>query len=222
MEENPISPSPEPILDVATMTPGPAPVMPTPIVVGTVATEPEPADPEPEPDEFVVTGPKKEKKEKKHRKLSKKARLVIIIGSIVGGLAIIGVLLYFLVFRKVEPVVVLSDRDILVSHAWEKKDTSTVIWTFRADGTGELTTNKSNYYDTKWRLEQEDDKQILKIDTAWLYELNDSFEFVLDRENDSFSVKNLAEETESVFVPLGTAEQKAAEQSDAELEKTEE
>ena len=189
--------------------------------IGTVTPEPEPVAPE--PGEFVVAEPKKEEKEKKkHKKLGKKARLAIIIGSVVGSLAIIGVLLYFLVFRKVEPVVVLSDRDILVSHAWEKKDAPTVIWTFHADGTGELTTNKSNYYDTKWSLEQEDDKQVLKIDTAWLYELNDSFEFALDRENDSFSEKNLADETESVFVSLGTAEQKAAEQPDTELEKTEE
>ena len=180
-----------------------------------------PEPPKPEPGEFVVAEPE-EKKEKHHKKLSKKARLAIIIGGVIGGLAMIGILLYFLVFRKEAPVVVLTDRDILVSHAWEKEEAPTVIWTFRADGTGELTTNKSNYYDMNWYFEQEEDKQILKINTAWLYELNDSFEFALDRENNSFTVKNLADEGESVFVPLGTAEQKAAESSDTELEKTEE
>lgn len=189
-------------------------------------TEPleEPEGPPIEGPEAVAPPKKQEEKEKKHKKLGKKARLAIIIGSVVVGLAVVGALLYFLVFRKEEPVVVLTDRDILVAHAWEKQDAPTVIWTFHADGTGEITTNKSNYYDMKWYFEQDGEDRTLKIDTAWLYELNDSFNFTLDRENSSFTVKNLADEGESVFVPLGTAEQKAAEQPEeqpAELEKTE-
>lgn len=184
-----------------------------------------------EPEGPPIEGPeagepvkKKELKEKKHRKLGKKAKFAIIISSAVVGLAAVGVLLYFLVLRKEEPEVVLTDRDILVSHAWEKQEAPTVIWTFRADGTGEITTNKSNYYDMTWYFEQDGETQTLKINTAWLYELNDSFTFALDRENNSFTVKNLADEGESVFVPLGTAEQQAAEQSEEqtdELEKTE-
>lgn len=187
----------------------PAPDEPT-------VAEPAPTEPEPE-----VDSPEPDKKEKSHKRLSKKARLVIIISSIVGGLAVVGVLLYFLVFRKVEPVVVLTERDILTSHAWEKKDAPTVIWTFHADGTGELTTNKSNYYDTIWQLSQENDTQTLSITTNWLYKLEDSFTFILDRDTDTFTVKNLADETESVFVPLGTAEQQSREPTE-ELEKTEE
>jgi len=189
-------------------------------------TEPleEPEGPPIEGPETVAPPKKQEEKEKKHKKLGKKARMAIIIGSVVVGLAVVGALLYFLVFRKEEPVAVLTDRDILVAHAWEKQDAPTVIWTFHADGTGEITTNKSNYYDMKWYFEQDGEDRTLKIDTAWLYELNDSFSFTLDRENSSFTVKNLADEGESVFVPLGTAEQKAAEQPEeqpAELEKTE-
>ena len=163
----------------------------------------------------VVVAPEK----KEPKKLSKRAKLIIIISSIIIGVAAVGALLYYFIFSKKEPEVILSDRDILVSHAWEKQDAPTVIWTFYADGTGELTTNKSNYYNIKWQLLQED-KSLLNIDTEWLYELNDSFEFVLNRENNSFVVKNLADEKESVFVPLGTAEQQSKNQSD-ELEKSE-
>ena len=158
-------------------------------------------------------------KPKKH--LSKKARLAIIISASVLGLAAVGVALYFLVFRKTEPVVVLTDRDLLVAHSWEKQDAPTVIWTLRADGTGELTTNKNNYYNINWELSQDDKGYTLAITTDWLYKLEDSFVFTLDREADTFTVKNLADSTESVFVALGTQEKEAAEQAE-KLEKTEE
>lgn len=189
--------------------------------------EAETVTPQPQPQPVVTPEEKMDEiagtKAKKH--LSKKAKLAIIISSIVLGVAAAATALILFVFKTPKPEVVLTDRDILISHAWEKEGAPTVIWTFRADGTGELTTNKSNYYDMKWSFEQEGEQQVLKIDTAWLYELNDSFVFSLDRENNSFSVKNLSDETESVFVALGTAEQRAAEQSEGEssgLEKTEE
>ncbi|MBR3319727.1 hypothetical protein IKG20_00230 [Candidatus Saccharibacteria bacterium] len=173
--------------------------------------------PEEKMDEVAGTKPKKH--------LSKKAKLAIIISAIVLGVIAIALVLILIVFKKTEPEVVLTDLDILTAHAWEKEGAETVIWTLNRDGTGEITTNKSNYYDMKWTIEQGEETQTLKVDTAWLYELNDSFSFSLDREADSFTVKNLADETESVFVPLGTAEKKAAEQtetSDDPVEKTEE
>ena len=168
-----------------------------------------------------------EEPQKPKKKLGKKAKLAIILTLVIlilgGGVAA----LMLFVFKKDEPVIILSDLDILTSGSWEKRDAPSVIWTFREDGTGELTTNKKNYYSTKWTLSDEEDGQKLDITTKWLYDLNDSFTFKLDRDNNSFTVKNLADETESVFVPLGTAEKEAAERANqpeepAELEKTEE
>jgi hypothetical protein len=139
----------------------------------------------------------------------------------------------FVVFKKPEePEVVVTDVTYLSANAWEKQDAPTVIWTFREDGTGEITTNKSNYYSMEWSLDGESERT-LKIVTAWLYELEDSFSFELNREENYFIVKNLSDETESIFVPLGTAEKHAAEHIEippenqpeaeqSELEKTEE
>lgn len=160
------------------------------------------------------------KPEKKvHRPLSKKAKIIIIVLCVLVLLAGAGVLVYFLLLNKPEPEVVLTDAEYLAKvESWEKEGAPTVIWTFRDNQVGEITTNKINYYDTKWALEEEGTK--LHILTGWLYELNDRFEFSLDRENNSFTVKNLTDETESVFVPLGTQEQKTEEPS--EVEKTEE
>ncbi|MBR3232952.1 hypothetical protein IKF74_01570 [Candidatus Saccharibacteria bacterium] len=162
-------------------------------------------------------------KPKKH--LSKKAKLALIIsGAVLVAAAIVVVLILF-VFKKTEPVIVKTDRDILTAHAWEKDGAPTVIWTFRDDGSGEITTNKSNYYNMNWSLEQgegESATQTLKITTNWLYDIEDTFTFSLDRDEDTFTVKNLADNIESVFLPLGTAEQKTAEPDAEELEKTEE
>lgn len=153
-------------------------------------------------------------KPKKH--LPKKAKLAIIISTIVLAIAGIVAALVLFVFKHEEPEVVLSDRDILVSHAWEKEDAPTVIWTFRTDGTGEITTNKSNYYNMTWELSQGEETNTLSITTEWLYKLEDTFTFSLDRENNSFAIKNLADETESTFVPLGTAEKAEKENSSSE------
>lgn len=145
-------------------------------------------------------------KPKKH--LSKKVKLALIISATTLVLAGVATALVFFVFKTEEPEIVLTDRDYLVAHAWEKQGAPTVIWTFRADGTGEITTNKQNYYTMNWSLEQENS---LAIKTDWLYELNDNFDFSYDKETDSFTVKNLADETESVFVALGASEKGEAE-----------
>ncbi|MBR3319669.1 hypothetical protein IKG06_04210 [Candidatus Saccharibacteria bacterium] len=183
------------------------PTIPTDSVTENITTEP-------------VIEPEVDEKPKK--KLNKKVRIAVIVSSIVVVLLGIAALLYFVVFKKEEPEIVLTDRDILVSNSWEKQGAPTVIWTFHQDGTGEVTTNKTNYYDTRWFLSDEEPAK-LEITTKWLYELNDSFTFALDREARSFTVKNLADDTESVFVPLGTAETAAQDQTEepTELEKTE-
>ncbi|MBR3131165.1 hypothetical protein IKG31_01165 [Candidatus Saccharibacteria bacterium] len=189
----------------------------------------------------IDSPPEEEQKETEKKRLSKGAKIAIIISSIVVVLLGVAAFLLLVVFKKTEPEIVLTDRDILTSISWEKKDAPTVIWTFRPDGSGEITTNKANYYDIKWALNDGEDEAkgedhedaeesvvtTLDITTAWLYELKDSFTFKLDRESNSFTVKNLADETESTFVPLGTAEKAASEQTEEskepdELEKTKE
>ena len=135
----------------------------------------------------------------------KTKKTLLIISIVIAVLAAGAAAFYFLYWQKREPVVVLTDAQILVeTKSWEKQDAPTVIWTFNADGTGELTTNKSNYYDFTWTLE-DGEPSLLKIQTAWLLELSDTFEFTLNREDSSFTVLNRTDNLESTFVKLGSS-----------------
>ena len=134
---------------------------------------------------------------------SKKPLIITLVA--VAVLALAGGVYYYLAHR--EKPVFLSDAEYLIDvESWEKSGAPSVIWAFRADSKGELTTNKSNYYPTSWSLEGGK----LQISTSWLYELNDEFEFSLNRVEKSFTVKNLSDDTESTFLPLGTQESTSA------------
>jgi len=144
------------------------------------------------------------KTKKKKQNHTKPLLVTNIIVFVLGAAAV----LYLYVFRNnsTPAEVVKTDTDLLTAHAWEKAEAPTVIWTFRPDGTGELTTNKSNYYDFTWSFSSSTNNYLeldsLEIKTAWLYELEDkfSYEFV----NENLVVKSLSDGTESTFLPLGT------------------
>ena len=162
-----------------------------------------------------LEAPKQPKKSKTPDKVvAKKSKKPLIIAIIViFSVALIGggIFCYFK-FLKKSPEIVKNDVEFLTEiDGWEKVDAPTVIWSFKPDGTGELTTNKENYYQTKWYLSNGK----LEIDTSWLYELSDAFEITLDRESEtpSFTVKNLADETVSTFVPLGASQQTQVEEA---------
>lgn len=159
--------------------------------------------------------PEKALEKKLKKKKSKKSKKPLIITLIIVGVLLVAGLVYYFFFFSKGTKIVLSDSDYLIeTKSWEKVDAPTVIWVFNENGKGELTTNKSNYYDTTWSLKG----STLEISTEWLYDLNDSFEISIDRGEKSFTVKNLSDETESKFVPLGTQ----AEQTSDQLENTEE
>ena len=64
-------------------------------------------------------------------------------------------------------------------------ENSNVIWTFTEIGKGTLTTNNHlNDYDFIWALE--DGK--LKIETDWLYTLNDEYSYTLDQGNNTLTL----------------------------------
>ena len=144
----------------------------------------------------------------------KRSKLPLIIAFSVLGVALVGFLLWFFVFRKVEPEIVLTDAEYLSTHSWEKEGAPTVVWTFKTDGTAEITTNRQNYYEATYSLEPNpsaESAQLLKVTTSWLNDLQDTFDFTLNREEDTFVVKNHSTNEESIFIPLGTAEAQAAE-----------
>ncbi len=109
----------------------------------------------------------------------KKKKILSIIIFIIGLIAlIVGVV--FLILDLNEGVS-LQDGEYLVSvDSWVKEDEPGVIWTFTEIGKGKLTTNNYlNSYDFIWAIE--DNK--FKIETDWLYTLNDEFEYRIDSGN---------------------------------------
>ena len=69
----------------------------------------------------------------------------------------------------------MDDAEFLISAGeWVREDKPNVIWDFTEVGKGKLSTDGHlNNYDFKWSLE--DGK--LKIETAWLYDLSDEFNY---------------------------------------------
>ena len=76
-------------------------------------------------------------------------------------------------------------------------DGDSVVWKFTEIGKGTLTTNNHvNDYDFIWAIE--DDK--LKIETEWLYTLNNEYEYELDQAAQTLVLKNGSDEIK--FAPL--------------------
>ena len=130
----------------------------------------------------------------KPKKSAKK--IISIIVFIVGLIALaVGAVFFVLDLTKKASV---EDADYLVSmKRWTEKDNESVIWEFTEIGKGTLTTNShTDDYDFIWAIED----GTLKIETAWLYDLNDEFSYVLDQENMTLTLTK--DGTSVVFVPL--------------------
>ena len=109
----------------------------------------------------------------------KKKQIISIIVFVIGIITlIVGVVFLILDLTKTTS---LQDGEYLVSvDNWVREDEPGVIWTFTEIGKGKLTTNDNlNSYDFIWSLS--DNK--IKIETNWLYALNDEFEYRIDNGN---------------------------------------
>ena len=108
--------------------------------------------------------------------MDKKKRISIII-FIIGLAALIGGGVFFALdfFKKPD----IRDADFIVSvGTWVKQDEPSVIWNFTEIGKGSLTTNNHlNDYDFIWAI----DNDTLKIETTWLYDLENEYIFELDQ-----------------------------------------
>lgn len=109
-----------------------------------------------------------------------KKKLIISLTVFVAGIItlIVGVVFLILDLTKGE---LLEDGEYLVSvDSWVREDEPSVVWKFTEIGKGELTTNDGlNTYDFIWAID--DDK--IKIETDWLYTLNDEYEYRIEDKN---------------------------------------
>lgn len=84
-----------------------------------------------------------------------------------------------------------------VVEAGEANCSPSVVWNFTEAGKGTLTTNNHlNDYDFIWTIEGE----TLKIETSWLYTLNDEFSYKIDRETNTLILQK--NEESFTFVKL--------------------
>ena len=129
-----------------------------------------------------------------------KKKLLLILASIIILIAsAVGTFFVAKTLDELDPTKKFSDAEFLTTFSeWKKVGTETVSWSFNSDGTCRLTTNGTEFFDCKWFLEDE----ILGIKTAWLTELDDEFNFTLDRNEKTFSVKSLVDGAESTFSAL--------------------
>lgn len=120
---------------------------------------------------------------------------VSLIVFIIGLLTLIAGVVFLIVRLSAGPSI--ADGEYLVSVGeWKEQDEPSVIWNFTEIGKGTLTTNNhTNDYDFVWAIE--DGK--LKVNTEWLYTLNDEFDYTLDQNGNMLTLTRGDEET--IFVP---------------------
>lgn len=126
-----------------------------------------------------------------------KKRLPIIAFAMGVVALVVGIELF--VFKSVsEPS--MADAEFLTSIGkWVREDTSNVVWDFTEMGKGSLTTdNYATTYDFIWAIE--DGK--LKIETKWLYDLDNEFEYTIDQKAKTLSIKSAEKATKINFKAL--------------------
>jgi hypothetical protein len=121
----------------------------------------------------------------KKTKFTKKQKLsigVLMLGmaTLIGGVV-------FLLLNIMRPPAI-RDADFLVEvGSWQLENNPSVIWTFSEIGKGKLTTNgNKNSYDFIWSLED----KVLKIETAWLYTINNEYTYKLNQGSKILSLTN--------------------------------
>lgn len=123
--------------------------------------------------------------EKPKKKILPIVTLVIGLVFLIGGVALLAV--------KIINTSRASDAERLVEIGTFAKDgEADVVWQFTEIGKGTLTTNgHKNDYDFIWAIENGK----LKIETAWLYDLNDEYSYKIDGDK-------LVLDGKIVFVPI--------------------
>lgn len=95
--------------------------------------------------------------------------------------------LAFLIIKAVSGPSVNNAEFLISAGEWVKEGEPKVIWDFTEVGKGKLTTDGHlNDYKFIWSIEGNK----LKIETTWLYDLNDEFEYSLDQGAKVLTLKN--------------------------------
>lgn len=137
----------------------------------------------------------------------KKKKIISIIIFIIGFITLaVGVV--FLVLRLVSGPKI-QDGEYLVSiDSFVREDEPGVVWKFTEIGKGKLTTNNDlNTYDFIWSLEGD----TLKIETEWLYTLNDEYKYRIEEGNLILETEDLIE---IKFIPTSSVDAEVTEDNE--------
>ena len=128
-----------------------------------------------------------------------------IIVFILGLITLAGGVTFLLITLLKGPDV--RDAEYLVEvGAWEREGEPTVIWNFTEIGKGTLTTNfHINDYNFIWRI----DGDTLKIETDWLYDLNDEYTYKLDQGKNTLTLTSASGDIN--FVPASSVDPEVTE-----------
>ena len=114
----------------------------------------------------------------------KKASIVPLIIFIVGLVTLATGATFFILDLLKKPDIRTADYLVEVKN-WKEQGTDTVFWSFTEIGKGTLTTNNHiNDYDFIWRI----DDDTFKIETSWLYALNNEYTITIDDEAKTFTL----------------------------------
>lgn len=118
-----------------------------------------------------------------------------VVALAIGIVALIAGAIVLIVKNISQPK--MADADFLISAGeWQRDDQPMVIWDFTEVGNGKLTTDGHlNNYDFIWSLENGK----LKIETSWLYDLNDEFDYSLDQGSKTLTITNADKNLEVKF-----------------------
>ena len=119
-----------------------------------------------------------------------KKKIISIIIFVIGLITLITGVVFLVLDLTKKPSI--ADGEYLVEVGkWSLEDNDSVVWNFTEIGKGTLTTNNHiNDYDFIWALE--DNK--LKIETKWLYDLENEYEYKLNQDAKTLTLIN-GEET---------------------------
>lgn len=142
---------------------------------------------------------KKDKKKTDKVKDPRKKKKILSIGVFVLGMIMLVVGIVFLVLNVLKGNAVADGEYLVAAENWVltdcgDEDCDKVIWDFTEIGKGSLTTDGGEHnYDFKWAIK--DGK--LDIQTDWLYELNNEYEYSLDQSNGVLTLRDIDTEEDA-------------------------
>lgn len=125
-------------------------------------------------------------KDKEAQNPAKKRKNISIVVLAIGLTALV-VGIVFLVINLIAATRGADGEYLVSAGEWALEDGDGVVWKFTEVGKGTLTTNNhTNDYDFIWALE---DGKLL-IETDWLYDLENEYEYSLDQDSGVLTLKD--------------------------------